>query len=556
MDTTHDVGFIDLSTSGGFLAQVPNATYICSCSFDAENLYLHNWTLDNEVLIGSDDDQEQLTIPSNAHLGLSYCSPSNGDFCVFQNLLRSVSDNLKFGLDLNMNISYATTQAVASVSGSFGSNSPEATPTPTPSTMQLGHFAPQYSPYVVFQKAGYPASSLEDFTLMTEDLQLICNSAIGATSTAPTAVPILSNFSVNTYPAVVDTGSVCLTLPQQFFDNLISWLDLDSTTTASSGTDGVLTVAEFSELLPVLQFQLSAVSNESGNTSTLNNYYIPLANLLISQEAFNAQVNTNNVSTPPAVPLFNPACSCVQQYALGIIRGASVYTTSNTAFSLPSIVLGTLALQGLYFAADMETGELGLANKYLVGSDESTSADAMSPYSPYFSIGRIDTLMSDGGRCAAPAYCGGSSSSSALQYLSNTCSAPECSEYFFTDRASATSTDCVVDPGYYNVGLVLLSLFVLMDILSYFTSQHSGISRCRTPLGVDETRTHYDTHNSYISYLLRARYFVSHRFEAAIITGVGKFSSLIVDSILVYVLGWVPPGALYSESSQMPPRGH
>jgi hypothetical protein len=566
IDTTHDIGFINISTSGeavsgDFLAQIENCTYISSCDFYADNLYLHNWTLNNEFSTGSSGAQVQQTVASNALMGLTYCASSDQDKCLFQNLLKSVNNNLKFGLDLNMNISYATTLALDSVgrATATAADSP-APPTPTPSTLQLGYFEPTYAPYLVYQRPAMAASSLEFFILMTQNFELICDSAIGASATAPTGISILSNFSITSYPMTVDSGSVCLTLPQQFYDNLVSWLNLNST--SASRTDGFLTVDEFSALLPVLQFQLADATNQSSNTSTLNNFYIPLANLLISWAAFDAQINTNNVTAPPAISLYNPSCDCVQEYALGIIRGASIYSDSVNNFNIPSIVLGTLALQGLYFAADMETGVLGLANKYMVAIDRSSNGTDISPYSPYVTVASLDSLMTNGGRCAAPAYCGSGSNSndgfgdstSTLQMLSNTCSAPECSEYFFTARASANSTDCVVDAGYYNVGLVFLSIFVFLDILSYFTSQYSGLSRCCTPLGVDETRAYYSTQSVYVTFLLRARHFVSHKIEHVIINGIGKLSSLVVDAILVYVLGWVPASALYAEAGQPPRR--
>lgn len=562
-DTAYNIGFLNISMDsssssttsstggGGFLAEVSNCTYISSCEFGAENLYLHNWTLDNHFAMDSGDSGslQQMVVPSNAHMGLAYCSElTNSEHCLFENLLKSVNDNLKFGLDLNMNVSYATAQAVASVSGGASAAAPILTLTPTPSTLQLGYFHSEYAPYLVFQRPSQPVESLSDFTMMTQNFQLLCNTAIGSSTTAPTGISILSNFSIATYPMVIDSGAVGLTLPEQFYDNLISWIDTD--------VDSTTTVDDFLAQLPVLRFQLSQ------NSSDLNNFYIPLANLLISRVAFAAQVNTNGVVTPPSYSLFNPACDCQEEYSLAIIRGPSIYSQTKDNFAVPSIVLGTLALQGIYFAADMENGVLGLANKYQVSSDQSTSAADISPYAPFFTVGAMNSLLTNGGKCAAETYCGSGSSSSdgygdstsMLQMLSNTCSAPECSEYFFTTRRSPHSTDCVVDAGYYNVGIILLSLFVAMDILSYFSSQYSGISRCRTPLGIDETRSYYNVRNAYVSYLLRARHFVSSRIEKVVINGIGKLCSLIIDALLVHVFGWVPASALYAEGGARPNR--
>ena len=63
---------------------------------------------------------------------------------------------------------------------------------------------------------------------MMSDLELDCRGSI-ATATTPSSSPMYNLMGPfgTTWPAVVDTGTSCLTLPAEMFDILSSWWEVN-----------------------------------------------------------------------------------------------------------------------------------------------------------------------------------------------------------------------------------------------------------------------------------------------------------------------------------------
>ena len=106
---------------------------------------------------------------------------------------------------------------------------------PSGSTMQLGGVKEQYSKSLqwFYQPSSFPSNHV----FFLENITFCGNS-------------LLSNYS-NNWPVVVDSGSVCMSLPSEFYDTFLAWLD-NST---------VISIKDL-DTLPAISFQLAASNAE------------------------------------------------------------------------------------------------------------------------------------------------------------------------------------------------------------------------------------------------------------------------------------------------------
>lgn len=184
-------------------------------------------------------------------------------------------------------------------------------------------------------------------------------------------VDLLSGIGVSSWPMLVDTGVACAALPAQIYDMFVAWFDASPVPDTSN--------------MPALTFGIEGSKSTSGQ-STL---YLPLSSLLVNASVFKAGLE-------PGAP----------EIVVGGVKQKLCLLRNSDAFStpVPRIILGALALRSLYFAADVGTFRVGLANK-------------ISPAS------LIDHISNDKKRCRARTVCVGHQSFSSE---TNTCVSPSC----------------------------------------------------------------------------------------------------------------------------------
>ena len=145
-----------------------------------ENIVLHNWK------------------KLNGTFGLSYCSSSDEKYLcdAFRLILANVSDSLStfehnlFGLDFNdMN---------------------------SISEMHLGHVKDKFKSSMVWATQTSQVPSTHQFIM--RDLRLGCGNS--------KYINIFGRYG-STWPAMIDTGSACLALPAEMYDDLRGWWDAD-----------------------------------------------------------------------------------------------------------------------------------------------------------------------------------------------------------------------------------------------------------------------------------------------------------------------------------------
>lgn len=166
-------------------------------------------------------------------------------------------------------------------------------------------------------------------------------------------ISLLANYS-NNWPVVLDTASVCLSLPKELYNIFTTWLD------NATVVDYPSRVSQ----LPSLTFQLPIDSTtNSGET-----YFISLGDLLINASDFLYEIGH------PAVRVKN-APGGVAQMRLCVLQGSAI-VGSSSQFNTPYIILGSLAMQSLYIAADYNNGGVGLAAKPRGASTGGSSVNA------------------------------------------------------------------------------------------------------------------------------------------------------------------------------------
>lgn len=504
-DSSTAYGITLVNSSDVTIASINQSTFIDACSFYAQETQLHDWTygLNTSMYTPSDDN----TVSSNGLLGMSYCTTATTvstvddvtvtyandeipENCVFMGLLNEVTNstafadsekNWIFGLDLNLNLTIANYLSMDVSSSTTTSNagdnsiSMSSASSSAASTMQLGGISPVYESILVTTQAPLPSSALYSHSVMIFNLILLCDNAYNDISDSSTGINIFTNYS-SSYPMVIDTGSVGLTLPLEFYNTVMAWVNV----TSSPGLD----VDTFAGTLPSLRFQLSDALGESTESNFNPNYfYIPLANLLVHK---NSSVD-HSLASNPGIELYNPFTSSTEEFTFAIFKGSAIQGSSKSRYSLPNIVLGTLGLQSIYFATNMQTGVVGLANKYYdVVYETSLGINVVIP----FNLNNFNRTLKSGGRCSRPLNCGGtyndyiyytqnqhvmdSGSSRTLRISSNTCSSPSCVNYFYAALGDDGET-CVVRIDYYLVGVLMIVAFVLCDISSFILGEYTGL---------------------------------------------------------------------------------
>jgi hypothetical protein len=408
------------SDTGGQTSQLMNVTVTVATQFRTPNLRLHDWR------------------DTGGNIGLGYCGQGGcpkiygdyGDLTVygeenvmspFRMLLYNVTGNTSrtgipqvLGLDFNA-------EDNAAVNSNF-----EYTNT---SSMQLGGVLETYSSTMKWYQQ--PTNFPTYHTFMTTSLG-VCG------------VNLLQSVKSYTWPVLVDTGSTCMKLPGEMYDSLSSWLlGPNGDATFASGTD-----------LPSLMFQMddglvqatwkNNVDGAAYASQEASDFlYVPLQALLINTSFFDTDSSVMNVTVGSET---RSLCILKSYNALG------ADDTNPMINPPPSIVLGSLALRSLYFAADFDAVKVGFANKI-------SSAAQQSHFS------------NDASLCKSKATCVGHQG---YDYSTNTCVDPDCDDYFFVEL-DPDSRSCVYRQSMYNAGMVIIILCTLFEVTSFFALQYSSL---------------------------------------------------------------------------------
>jgi hypothetical protein len=289
-------------------------------------------------------------------------------------------------------------------------------------SMQLGGLKKAYAGAVQWARQGFDNPQYHN--VLIKNLGM-CGAQVNLFGVAP---------GLNSMRVMVDTGQVCLQLPQEIYDAFLGWLPTGPFATGSE--------------LPFFSFQV-----DSGNISSWSLdhrpsrgdlLYVKLSDLLVGADEMGGG------SQPDGIPVVVGS----QSLKLCILPTQNIYTSgadSSMTNSPPTvIVFGALPLRSLYFAADMGTTSVGLAPK-----QDAAEVDAMYASST----------------CSAPVTCIGQQ---IYDPTYNTCNRPSCSQYYFVFLDEASQT-CYYRLDYYNAGVIIISLCVILETWSFFVMQYSGL---------------------------------------------------------------------------------
>jgi hypothetical protein len=309
--------------------------------------------------------------------GLNYPSNSN-NLTSFESLLLNATGSLTFGLDFNDDASL--------------------------STLQLGGVSSTYETSIMWSQP--QRSQPLTHTAFINNLEFC-------------GVPLMANWS-NNWPIIVDTASVCLTLPSEYYDIFLAWFN--ATIDRNSSLDD----------LPFLSFSMSPEVEA-------NRLYLSLSDLLVNT----SDLHSDNLKLE-SIPALSPALS------LCVLKGDPIYETKSDKFAVPPIIFGSLTLRSLYFASNMSSHQIGFANKY-----------------------KSSDVVSDRTQCQVPKQCVGQYH---LQRTHNVCVKPDCSRYYYVAFNIDTGM-CEYNHGAYVVGILFLTIISFMEIFTYFTSQYTFLEQ-------------------------------------------------------------------------------
>lgn len=355
-------------------------TTISSTHISIQNNKLHQWQL------------------SNGDIGLSYCysDSCNNNLTPFQELVQdavSNDSNLIFGLDFRSN-----NNDIPYIKYFDGMNNL------INSSMQLGNVKKEFIDTLNWtaqsdQSPTYHQFFIENF--------LFCNNYQ------------LGNYSMN-WLVMVDTGSSCLTLPQEIYNNFIDWFN------NNTNYDNMYR-------LPAFKFNLAIDQSST--------FYLPLSDLVINQTSIEEEKGA------PYVTINNTI------YRLCILQGDAIKDDNNDYYSNPpSIIFGALTLQSIYFAGDYTSKSIGLSNKL--------STDY---------IYQIDNINNKYG-CNEINSCG---DDQVYIHSSNKCKDFSCNKYFFT-ISNRDTNECEYNKSTMIGSLIFILLIIIMEIISYFCIQYSA----------------------------------------------------------------------------------
>lgn len=263
------------------------------------------------------------------------------------------------------------------------------------SAMQLGFVEQTYKDTIVWETQGsqYP----QYHNVFISDLT-IC----GQNIISPMA---------NTWGVLIDTGSVCLTLPEEIYNIFMAWIDLSPISNAN--------------MLPVFSFSFSN-----------QNFYIPLSSLVVNVSMITFESGAPSISINGIMK------------SICILQGNPVSSSGSTTYDVSNIIFGTMVLQNIYFAADFGKRSVGFASKI--------SAAEISQFST--------------ASCMAPANCEGSTT---LNNATNSCSI-SCNSFIFTAYNEKTKS-CTYSNSAAGMGLFILFVIISLEIISFFVMQYSAI---------------------------------------------------------------------------------
>jgi hypothetical protein len=270
---------------------------------------------------------------------------------------------------------------------------------PETSTMQLGYVKDIYVNSFVWQQQPTQYPQYHEFII--NNLELCGQNVISKWS--------------NNWNTIVDTGYVCMSLPGEVYDNVLAYINTTGFISTSSD-------------LPAFSF------NMHGSDVI---HTVPLSSLLLDVDDF------ENESGAPFITINNV------EKRLCILRGSNIYNSVSGQYNYPFIVLGTLALRSLYFAADFSTYSVGLAPKY-----NSTTIQTVSSTST----------------CQARLLCIGQQE---YDEYSNSCKSPPCSDYFYVYIDEDTQT-CRYKSSAVTYGLLFVMFVVVLEIVSFFGLQYTA----------------------------------------------------------------------------------
>ncbi|RYH20442.1 hypothetical protein EON65_23425 [archaeon] len=347
-----------------------------------------------------------------ANIGLSYCGSGSCVQTSFQEILADASNSSEpdsaqvFGLDFQ-DPSGSSTMQLAGVKEEYVD------------TLQWYTSSTKYPPF---------------HQVMISELS-ICGA------------PLLGNYS-STWEVLVDTGSVCLTLPAEIYDNFAAWFKNS-------------TVVNSYEDLPALSFTVFG--------SPSDRLYIPLSAMVVNESA------VENETGAPTVYSTTQGRS-----RICVLRGSNIVDSfGDYSVPPPQISFGSLVLRAFYFAADFNSFSTGLATKL--------TADQIAYYS-----------NTSNPSCAAMQSCVGKQG-----YFpsDNSCRAPQCSEYYFMNT-NTDNTHCEYDQGAVGFGIFFICLIVLLEVLSFFSNQYTAYallqSRQNTNVYVDSVTLMIGRYLSYV----------------------------------------------------------
>lgn len=413
-----------------------SGNYSVFLKFKSQNPSLNNWTA------------------ANGDIGLAYCG--RGTNCkpsIFQNLLLNETTSLT-EYELFGNTSY-----IAPV---FNSSEPLVVGLDFQGSngglMQMGEIDPLYQDKLVWAPIQTSTPLYQQFEIQNLN---ICN------------INLFANWSY-TWPAIIDTGSSCLSLPAEMFDSFVDWYNNSAVASADQ--------------LPAFSFSMADVTSPS--QERMNNFFVPLGSLLLPNSTHIGPTGGPSVTVGGV------------QYSLCVIRGSSI-STGNVDGTLSSgfITLGAMVLKSIYFTADYASGHVGFASK-LIDIQQQFFASSAS----YL-------------QCYPRASCIGQQK---YVYNYNKCITPSCSHYFFTTVDTSTQT-CKYSNGALGVGFAFIGIILLIEISAFFIMQSTTYDFI-----LSEDDGGDPTHQQQKSQQLKKIDFISRI--------IGKGLCYIVDGFIIHIL--------------------
>lgn len=440
---------------------VANTLYI-------DNPKLHNWTaisgdlgLSYSIYTGQPPTAFELLL-LNATEGIRGKSSFADYGSLTGSSLLNSTDPVIFGLDINV-----ITDNSASLSSSE-------------SSLQLGYVDEKFADSMVWYEQATIQPTVHSFFLT--DLS-VCGTNI------------MGDWGSN-WPVLVDSGQVCLLLPNEFYNYLLGWVNT---------TGDVQDAAD----LPALSFKMfsnDGVSSDDDDSSSSTTFYVPLENLVMDYTVFDSE-------DPPNITIGGVGKS------LCVLRSGSISQGQfDTSYYTPWIVLGTLALRSLYMAADMAAGSVGLANKLNSTQLARYQGDSSSAY------------------CSAPTSCIGQQN---YEIYSNKCHEPSCGNFFFTQVDASTQT-CTYSSAL-GWGLFIIVMIAAMEISSFFSIQQTTVEFYRSHFGTLEQSDRVlpmemEVENGNPN---GPPVHAMHEFKPDFVTRVlGPLITKAMDFLVVYILKW------------------